>query len=191
MDDKELRKHQIYNAITLLLIWVVVVVIAFCLGSCRSLKTETVINYRDSVITHYRFDTIHITITDTIHVEASSENESESNTEIQFGKDGGTWNTQTGEATNVASVKQASKEKELQNIKAVFKHITDSIALQIDSLNHIITNFHAEEHNEQNTKAITPRSGWDKFCTWWTVCSWIVLILLAAWWAFKKFYLHR
>ena len=165
--------------------------ICILLGSCRSLKTETVINYRDSIITHTRFDTIRITITDTIHVEASSENESESETEIQFGEGGGTYNALTGEATNVNNVKQNSKEKELQRMMAVSKHITDSIALRIDSLNHIINNFHAEEHNEQNTKAITPRSGWDKFCTWWTVGSWILLILLAAWWAFKKFYLHR
>ena len=40
-------------------------------------------------------------------------------------------------------------------------------------------------------KYVTVRSGYDKFCSWFT---WIVIaltILAAAWWAFKKFYLHK
>ena len=46
------------------------------------------------------------------------------------------------------------------------------------------------EHQE-NTKEIKPRSGWDLFCTWWTIGSWILILLAVAWFVFKKFYLHR
>ena len=34
-------------------------------------------------------------------------------------------------------------------------------------------------------------TGWDRFCTWWVIISWILIILAVAWWAFKKFYLRR
>ena len=40
-------------------------------------------------------------------------------------------------------------------------------------------------------KLVPVRSGYDKFCSWFT---WIVIalvILYVAWWCFKKFYLHR
>ena len=40
-------------------------------------------------------------------------------------------------------------------------------------------------------KFVTVRSGYDKFCSWffWIVVA--LVILYVAWWAFKKFYLHR
>lgn len=174
-----------------LLIFSLFFAICVLLGSCKTIKTETQIVYKDSTIVHTITDTAHITVTDTIHVEASKENESESETEIVFGDGGGTWNATTGEATNVASVKQSSKEKELQKLNATYKHIADSASAKCDSL--FVANRDLQEQidHQENTKEITPRSGWDKFCTWWTIGSWILALLALAWWAFKKFYLHK
>lgn len=165
--------------------------ICVLLGSCKSIKTDVQYQYRDSVLTHHVIDTTHLTITDTIHVEASKENESESETEIVFGDGGGTWNATTGEATNVASVKQSSKEKELQKLNATYKHIADSASAKCDSLFAANRDLQEQINHQENTKEITPRSGWDKFTTWWTIGSWLLALLALAWWVFKKFYLHK
>lgn len=159
--------------------------------SCKSLQSETKYNYRDSIITHTYYDTVHVTITDTLSVHQSTESSKESTTEILFGDGGGTYNAQTGEATNVQSVKQSSKEKELQDLVAIYRHVADSLAATNDSLQHALTEAHGEEHVQQNTADITPRTGWDRFCTWWVIISWILIILAVAWLLFKKFYLHR
>ena len=40
-------------------------------------------------------------------------------------------------------------------------------------------------------KYVTVRSGYDKFCSWFFWIVVVLAILAAAWWAFKKFYLHK
>ena len=40
-------------------------------------------------------------------------------------------------------------------------------------------------------KYVTVRSGYDKFCSWFFWIVVVLVILYAAWWCFKKFYLHR
>ena len=40
-------------------------------------------------------------------------------------------------------------------------------------------------------KYVTVRSGYDKFCSWFFWIVVVLALLYAAWWAFKKFYLHR
>lgn len=161
-------------------------------GSCKSVQVIEKVNYRDSVIFHHKYDTTRITITDTLHVTASSESERESDTDIVFGAGGGTYNTQTGEATNVVGVKQSKKEKELQQLVINQKTTIDTMSATIDEQKEQITQLEKELEEKQNTDDIKPkRSGWDKFCTWYTIISWIILILCIAWWAFKKFYLKR
>ena len=187
----EEQKHMFWNAVCIMLIWVVFILVCLFLGSCKSLQSETKYNYRDSIITHIYYDTVHVTITDTISVHQSTESSKESTTEIHFGEGGGTYNAQTGEATNVQSVKQSSKEKELQDLVAIYRHVADSLAATNDSLQHALTEAHGEEHVQQNTADITPRTGWDRFCTWWVIISWILIILAVAGWCFKKFYLHK
>lgn len=166
--------------------------IAMCAG-CKSIQTETQINYHDSTIMHHRYDTTRITITDTLHVEASAERDKESETEIVFGHGGGTWNAVTGEATNVANVKQASRERELQKEVTTYKHVADSAFAMCDSLYRANHDLQEQIEQQQNTKDITPRSGWDRFTTWWFIGSVVVLLLLlayGAWRLYRKYYLH-
>jgi len=176
-----------------LLIWGLVTMIALFAFGCKSVQTQTQIVYKDSTIVHTITDTAHITVTDTIHVEASKENESESNTEIQFGEGGGTYNMQTGEMTNVANLKLSSTVKELQKMNYTYKHIADSASAKCDSLFAANRDLQEQLERKENTKDITPRSGWDKFTTWWFIGSCIVLLLLLAygvWRLYRKFYLH-
>lgn len=161
------------------------------LGSCKSMQSVEKVNYIDSVITHQVYDTTRITIADTIKVEASRESEKESETEIVFGAGGGTYNAQTGEATNVQSVKQSSKERELQQLVYNQQTTIDQQSATIDEQQNRITQLEQEVEEKQNTADIKPkRNGWDRFCTWYTIISWLLIILCIAWWAFKKFYLH-
>ena len=161
-------------------------------GSCKSMQSVEKVNYRDSVITQIVYDTTHITITDTIKVTASSESKKESDTEIVFGEGGGTYNAQTGEATNVAGVKVSSKEEELRQLVIDQRTTIDQQSATIDEQNTRISELESELEQKQNTSDIKPkRNGWDRFCTWWVVISWILIALCIAWWAFKKFYLHR
>lgn len=174
-----------------ILLFCIFCVICVLLGSCKSIKTDVQYQYRDSVITHHVIDTTHVQVYDTTHIEQSSETYKDDELEIQFGAGGGTYNALTGEATNVNNVKQKSKEKELQNTITSQAHTIDYQASTIDSLRQALNEAQGEEHVQENTKEITPRSGWDKFCTWWTIGSWILMLLALAWWAFMKFYLHK
>lgn len=189
----EEQKHILRGFSVFLTIFTIFFLICILLGSCKSIKTDVKYEYRDSIITHVVYDTVHVTVTDTIHVEASSQSQKENETEIFFGEGGGTWNSQTGEATNVTSVKQSSKEKELQKMVFDYRHLVDSQAVQIDSLRQALTEAQGEEHTQQNTAEITPRSGWDRFCTWWTIGTWIVLLGLlvyAGWRVYRKWFLR-
>ncbi len=176
-----------------ILLFCIFCVICVPLDSCKSVQTQTQVAYKDSTIYHTITDTSYVTITDTTHVEASKENESESNTEIQFGEGGGTYNMQTGEMTNVANLKLSSTVKELQKMNYTYKHIADSASAKCDSLFAANRDLQEQIERKENTKDITPRSGWDKFTTWWFIGSCIVLLLLlayGAWRLYRKFYLH-
>jgi len=189
----ENQKKALTNTGKAILIWLMVMLIGWFVFGCKSIQTEVQYQYRDSVITHTVYDTSRVTVTDTIHVEASNQHESENQTEIQFGAGGGTYNAQTGEATNVVNVKQSSKEKELQQIVLNYRHAVDSTEAKCDSLYAANRDLQEQIEHKENTKDITPRSGWDKFCTWWFVGSCIVLLLLLAygcWRLYRKFYLH-
>ena len=178
--------------------WVVIILsllvaMACAMSSCKSVKTEVKYNYRDSIITHNTYDTTRVCVRDTIHVESSSGSYKDDELEIQFGSGGGTYNVLTGDATNVSNVKQKSQVKELQNTVTSQAITIDCMSATIDSLRHALNEVQGEEHHEENTKDITPRTGWDRFCTWWTVGSWVVLLLLlvyACWRVYRKYWLH-
>lgn len=187
------QKHMLRSFSIFVLIWAIFCAICLLLASCKSVRTEVRYDYRDSVITHHRYDTTRVTVRDTIRVDASSETYKEGDLEITFGTGGGTFNTQTGDATNVASVHQKSREKELQTLILQRDITIDSLHVENDSLRHALTEAQGEEHTQQNTADITPRNGWDRFCTWWTIGSWIVLLILLAygiWRLYRKFALH-
>ena len=147
----EEQKHVLRNFSVFLVIFTIFFLICILLGSCKSVKTEVQYQYRDSVITHYVTDTTHVTVVDTTHVEISSDSQKENETEIHFGEGGGTYNAQTGVATNVISVKQSSKEKELQSMVLTQKNTIDSLAAANNLLQQSISEIQDNEHHEENT----------------------------------------
>ena len=169
-----------------MLIWVVFILVCLFLGSCRSVQQVVEYQYRDSVIVHH--DTTHTCITDTNHVEQHVVVTDTTHIVIQFGAGGGTYNAQTGQATNVSGVQQSTYHNEQRDSTAFYKHQVESLTASNDSLSQSIGNYKSELKKEQ---AVPKRTGWDRFCTWWVIISWILIILAVAWWCFKKFYLRR
>lgn len=179
------RVHRVIICLLLLLA-------AFLLSGCKSVQSVEQVRTKDSIILHHIYDTTRITVTDTLRVEASSESEKESETEIMFGEAGGTYNAQTGEATNVVGVKQSKKEKELQQLVIDQQTTIDKQSKTIAEQTERITQLEKEFEEKQNTSDIKPqRNGWNKFCTWYTIISWIILAMFVAWLVFNKFYLKR
>ena len=157
-------------------------------GSCKSVQTVEKVNYRDSTILHHKYDTTRITITDTIKVEASRESEKESDTDIVFGAGGGTYNTQTGEATNVVGVKQSKREKELVQLVADLTETIDMQHTALEERDVRITELEKELEEKQNTADIKPkRSGYARFTSWWFWITALLLLIKIAAWMMEKF----
>ena len=180
------QKRMFGNAVCIMLIWVVFILVCLFLGSCRSVQQVVEYQYRDSVIVHH--DTTHTCITDTNYVEQHVIVTDTSHIVIQFGEGGGTYNAQTGHATNVSGVQQSTFHNEQRDSTAFYKHQVESLTASNDSLSQSIGNYKSELKKEQ---AVPKRTGWDRFCTWYVIISWILIALAIAWWCFKKFYLHR
>ena len=182
----EEQKHMFWNAVCIAMIWVVFIVVCLFLGSCRSVQQVVEYQYRDSVIVHH--DTTHTSVVDTNYVEQHVIVTDTTHIVIQFGAGGGTYNAQTGQATNVSGVQQSTYHNEQRDSTAFYKHQVESLTASNDSLSQSIGNYKSELKKEQ---AVPKRTGWDRFCTWWVIISWVLIILAVAWWCFKKFYLRR
>ena len=79
----------------------------------------------------------HVIVTDTSHIV------------IQFGAGGGTYNAQTGQATNVSGVQQSTYHNEQRDSTAFYKHQVESLTASNDSLSQSIGNYKSELKKEQ------------------------------------------
>lgn len=182
----EEQKHILRSFSVFLIIFSLFFLICILLGSCRSVQQVVEYQYRDSVIVHH--DTTHTSVVDTNYVEQHVIVTDTTHIVIQFGEGGGTYNAQTGQATNVSGVQQSTYHNEQRDSTAFYKHQVESLTASNDSLSQSIGNYKSELKKEQ---AMPKRTGWDRFCTWYVIISWILIILAVAWWCFKKFYLRR
>ncbi|MBR2266615.1 MAG: hypothetical protein IJ882_08180 [Paludibacteraceae bacterium] len=160
--------------------------LACSLTSCKSVQSVTEINYKDSTIVHH--DTTHTCITDTNRVEKHVAITDTTHILIQFGAGGGTYNAHTGQATNVAGVQQTQVHNEQRDSTSFYKHQVETLAAVNDSLSSRISDYKSELAEERDRPK---RTGWDRFCTWYAIISWILMALALVWWLFKKFYLRR
>ena len=145
--------------------------IAFLLmlfSGCKTIKTErtdlSTIAKNDSVrkeikhVTDTVYQTIYVTQKD------STTSEKESSTEIVFGNGGGTWNAQTGEATNVHSVKTSDTERNLRlKMSSLESQLTDlhkELQSKSDSIAKLNQQNNVSEKHEEKA-----RSGW----YWWLI----------------------
>ena len=142
-------------------------------------KTE----YNDSTRIHIVYDTITVTITDTVRVEVHSKKETEDGTEINFGQGGGTYNSKTGEATNVASVKQSSKSTETEDLIREQKTQIDAFRATTDSLTAQVEHYASEIAKERQ---MPKRTSYDRFCSWWFWITACILLAKIACWVMEK-----
>lgn len=153
------------------------------MSSCKSVQVIEKVNYHDSTVVHHKYDTTHVTFTDTSHVEVHHTVTTETGTTITFGEGGGTYNSHTGQATNVTGVQEHSSTTEQHDSIANLKKQVDMYKAIADSLSEQITNYRSELYEER----IKPkRSGYDTFCSWWFWITAILLLLKFAVWICEK-----
>lgn len=153
------------------------------LVSCRSVKVSEKVNYRDSTIVHHVIDTTHIEVTDTTHIEVHHVVTTEQGTTITFGQGGGTYNSKTGEATNVTGVQEHSSTTEQEDIIADLRTQLEVYKVTNDSLSQQITNYASELEQEREKPK---RSGYDRFCSWWFWITALLILLKLALWICEK-----
>ena len=94
-----------------------------------------------------------------VQVKDSSENEKQSSTEIVFGDGGGTWNAQTGEATNVQSVKTNETEKNLRLQVSNLESQLNGLHKELQSKNDSITKLKQKNNIVEKYKE-KPKNNW-------------------------------
>ena len=156
-----------------------------CLISCRAQKEITDSVRNDSVRVEYRYYTDTIVVHDTVYIKGTTITDKESNTQIHFGEQGGSYNTKTGEANGVTGVTMSNKEKEqAETIISLTNEINRITALN-DSLQSKISS------EDVKTEIIPEKMNkWERFIY---ICGYIlwayILIRLAIF--VLKMYLKR
>ena len=161
------------------LLWV-----ALSMCSCASTKNMEKTEVDETTTTNVTTDTGNVSVTDTEQTESHSTKQTEDGTEINFGQGGGTYNSKTGEATNVASVKQNSKSTETEDLIREQKTQIDAYKASCDSLAQSVSDYKSELAKERE---MPKRTGWNRFCTWWFI---ITALLLLGYLGYKGYRLY-
>ena len=182
------------RAISTVIVFVALLCIVLWLSACSSVKNTVQTDFRDSIRTEYRHDTVIITIRDTLYVESKQQSEKTDDTGIAFVEGGGTYNTRTGEATGVKNIRNTKKEKEqAQTIVRQASEI-EAYKSQNDSLRQALHLRSIMGTQEQNTADIKPKtSGWHTFLVWWFGITAGLLLCYGAYKGlrlYKKYFLH-
>lgn len=144
------------------------IAISYIMTSCKTIettlndtsKTDKTDSLKKEI--EVKTDTIYQVVY--VQVKDSSENEKKSSTEIVFGDGGGTWNSQTGEATNVQSVKTSEAEKNFQlkieDMEVKITELHKELKAKSDSIVQL-----KQQNNVQTTHKEKPKSNW----YWWLI----------------------
>lgn len=177
-------------------IWFVVVFVVFfsllsmcsCVTSRVATDTDVQTRWHDStrvqVVAVY--DTTHVV--DTTRIVITEQSTSSETADVVFGSGGGTYNTRTGEATNVVGVRTSAEVSELKQTNALLTHELTQARAATDSLAQRLTDY--ENHTTIDEDVVRTRSAWDTFCSVFTIAALLVGLLAVAIWAIRRFYLH-
>lgn len=150
----------------LVLFVVAAIAFSYMMTSCKTIettlndtsKTDKTDSLKKEIVV--KTDTIYKTTV--VEKKDSSTNEKQSSTEIVFGNGGGTWNANTGEATNVQSVKTSEKEKNLrikvEDMEVKITELHKELKAKSDSITQL-----KQQNNVQTTHKEKPKNNW----YWW------------------------
>lgn len=161
-----------------------VITLALCLlfPSCKSVQVAEKVNVRDSTVIDYK-DSIRWNIRDSVNIiEHHVTVQDSSHLVIRFAQGGGTYNTKTGEATNVAGVKQTDTHQEQRDSSDYYRALATDYLHYADSVNKQYSTLQSEY--EEVSKST--RTGYDRFCSWWFWITAILLLLKLAAWIMEK-----
>lgn len=178
---KEVKNKRATRISIGIIIAVVLFIIATCVCGCRAQKsvTETHVEQNDSASTHVSMLHDTIIIHDTVYVNEKTVKDSETETEttMHFGEGGGTYNSKTGEATNVTGVntKETKKEREQRERIEQLTHENTTIRNRADSLQTIVNNYSSE--SKEDVEPVT-MNGWERFFYTSGIVAWCVIVIL-------------
>lgn len=151
-----------------------------CLISCRAQKEITDSVRNDSVRVEYRYYTDTIVVHDTVYIKGTTITDKESNTQIHFGEQGGSYNTKTGEANGVTGVTMSNKEKEQAETIITLTNKVNRVTAVNDSLEAKISTL------ETKTEIIPEKMNkWERFMYISGYVLWGIILLLLIYFIFK------
>ena len=176
-----MKKPIIYYALNISLFAIIALYILLASG-CRSIQVSEQINWRDSTVINYK-DSIQWVYRDSVRIiEHNITVRDSSGLFIQFAQGGGTYNSKTGEATNVAGVQQSDTHHEQRDSTNFYRALASDYQHRSDSLD-IMRSLWQSDY-EQAVK--NSRTLYDRFCSWWFWITAILLLLKVACWVCEK-----
>ncbi len=169
--------------------WIIVgaiaLTVACCLlfPGCASSKYSEMLHQRDSAVYHHIYDTTKVNVIGTVRIGVNQNKTTEEGTQIAFGAGGGTYNSHTGEATNVASVNESRTIHEQKDSIANLRAELNALHVYSDSLAQSVADYKSELAKERE---VPKRSGYDRFCSRWFWITAILLLLKLACWTMEK-----
>lgn len=181
-----MRKIDDIDKIVLAFFVAAILLCAILLSGCKTVHDVTQSASSESITKEMLHDTVYITVHDTIYLESKTEKENTEQSDFEFVDGGGSIVLDSlGNLLRMEGIKNmrlSKTEKEQAHTIEVQAHTIEVQKSTIDSLRQEIKCYQIMSEHKENTKDITPRSGYDKFTSWWFWISIVILLLIVFWW---------
>lgn len=181
--DEDYRAPN-YGSLAYIFHFVLVVLCCLLFPSCASSKHMERYSGRDSTIYHHIYDSTRIVVAVTRSETKHSSTETKSGKQIFFGEGGGTYNDQTGEATNVSSVISDTHTATETDSTALYRADLAAERALNDSLSEVCKTYASQLETE---RTMPKRTAYDRFCSRWFWITAIWLLLKVAAWIMEKY----
>lgn len=166
-----------------------VVLFAVCSTGCKTVQTQERIVYRDSTTVRVVHDTIREIVHDTTHIAVQHSTRTDEGTVIEFAASGGSYNSRTGEASNVQRVHEQKQAEQNTGMQIDRQRMVEVLQAKSDSLQNSLIDL-LQQENEVLKQATAPTK-WHRFLVWWFWISLLAIVSSVIWWVIKTFYLRR
>lgn len=161
--------------------------ITVCFAGCKTVQTQEHIVYRDNTTVRVVHDTIEVIVHDTTFITVQQSTLTDEGTVIEFGNGGGTYNSRTGEASNVQRVQEQKQTEQNTNLQIEWQHTAEVYKTFSDSLQNSLIDL--QQENEVLKQATAPTK-WHRFLVWWFWITLLAIVCSVMWWMIKVFYLR-